>query len=400
MKRVSGWKLASVLVIAVLACAVALTATVGSASAAGATCARDRVATAGGCESPRAVSRRLQRIVRQAQDDYQLKAVIARVDAGRRTLLREAVGRSLNDVPASLRMHFRVGSMAIPWLTTVVLQLQQEGRLRLDDRISRWFPGLPRADQVTVRMLADNTSGYLDYFQGNQAFIDRFHSNVFRRWRQSELLDIALARGFACNPGTCFSYAHTNFILLGQIVQRITGGATVTQMNRRVLRPLGLDETQITSRATIPPPALHAFTSERGVFEDSTTWSPSWTVGDGMIATSTIDDIATAGRAIFSGRLLSRRSYHQLVAATDVPPNSPSVHYGLGLLVSNGWRIQNPSLNGYSGVVAHLPVGRLTIALTTTSTQPGSLLDASPNEALFARLAAYLAPGHRTPYKP
>jgi CubicO group peptidase (beta-lactamase class C family) len=326
--------------------------------------------------------------------------VIARVDAGRRTLMRSAIGQSQADVPADLRMHFRIGSMAIPWLTTVVLQLQQEGRLDLDDKISRWFPDLPRAGQVTVRMLATSTSGYYDYLQGNQAFIDRFHADVFKRWRQSELLDIAIARGFVCDAGACFSYAHTNFILLGLIVQKVTGQTVARQMTTRILRPLGLDETRISSKATISDPVLHAFTSERGVYEDSTTWSPSWTVGDGMILTSTVDDLTTAGPAIFSGRLVSSRSYRELVATPDVAPNTKAIHYGLGLLVSNDWRIQNPSLNGYSGILAYLPAAKLSVALETTSTRAGSLIERNANEALFARLAAYLSPDNPTPYQP
>ncbi len=363
-------------------------------------CAPARVATAAGCQTTAAVSRRLERIVGRTKDVYRLKAVIARVDVGGRTVLREAVGRSQADVPAGLRMHFRIGSMAIPWLTTLVLQLQEERRLSLDDRISRWLPDVPRADRVTVRMLANNTSGYLDYIQGNQAFIDRFHASVFKRWRPSELVDIALARGFACDPGACFNYAHTNYILLGRIVEAVTGRSTADEMERRVLRPLGLGETRIASTATIPRPVLHAFTSERGVYEDSTTWSPSWTLGDGMIATSTIDDLATAGRAVFTGRLLSADSYRQLVTPPAVEPNTPAVGYGLGLLVANGWRIQNPSLNGYSGVLAHLPARRLTVAATVTSTRPGTLIERNANEALLARLTAYLAPGHPTPYAP
>jgi D-alanyl-D-alanine carboxypeptidase len=398
MKRLPGRRL---LVAFVLTAMCTTAASPPAARAAGHdTCRTGRIATAKGCERPGAVSRRLGRIVLQAKKDYGLKAVITRVDVGSRSLMRAAIGRSQTDVAADPRMNFRIGSMAIPWLTTMVLQLQQEDRLDLDDKLSRWFPDFPRADQITLRMLATSTSGYHDYLQGNPEFIDRFHGDVFKRWRQSELLDIAFARGFVCDPGTCFSYAHTNFILLGLVVQKATGQTVAKQMTTRILRPLRLDDTRISSKAAIPDPVLHAFTSERGVYEDSTTWSPSWTLGDGAIATSTIDDIATAGPAIFSGRLLSRGSYRELVATPRVPPNTKAMHYGLGLLVSNDWRIQNPSLNGYSGVLAYLPAAKLSVALTTTSTAAGSLIERNANEALFARLAAYLAPDNATPYAP
>jgi CubicO group peptidase (beta-lactamase class C family) len=360
----------------------------------------EKLATAEGCESPAAVGSRLERIVRRARGDFGLESAIVRVDAGGSTLLRTAVGKSQADVAANPRMHFRIGSMAIPWLTTIVLQLQDEGRLSLDEKLSRWFPDLPRADQITVRMLANNTSGYNDYIQGYQPFIDLFHSDPFRRWLPRELLNTALSRGFACEPGTCFNYAHTNYVILSRIVRKVTERSTASQMHRRILGPLGLRETEVTSDATIPRPTLHAFTTERGVYEDSTTWSPSWTIGSGTIATSTIDDIATAAPAIFSGSLLSRKSRRQMVApyTAGLPPFSDSTYFGLGLIVGNGWRLQNPSLNGYSGVLAYLPEGKVTIALTTTNTEAAAMAEKNFNQQTFARIAEYLTPGHPSPF--
>ncbi len=173
-------------------------------------------------------------------------------------------------------------------------------------------------------------------------------------------------------------------------------------MQRRVLDPLGLGATRVTSRATIPRPTLHAFTSQRGVYEDSTTWSPSWTVGSGTIATSTIDDIATAAPAIFSGSLLSRRAHRQMTApyTAGLPPFSDSTYFGLGLIIGNGWRLQNPSLNGYGGVLAYLPEGKVTVAIATTNSRRASLSEASFNQLTFARLAEYLTPGHPSPFGP
>jgi CubicO group peptidase (beta-lactamase class C family) len=360
----------------------------------------DKIETAAGCKSREAASRHLERLVRRAHDDFDLNAAIVLIDAGHRTLLRTAVGRSQADVAADPRMHFRIGSMAIPWLTTIVLQLEDEGRLDLGDKLSRWFPDLPRAEQITVRMLANNTSGYYDYIQHYQPFIDLFYADPFRRWLPRELLNTAFSRGFACEPGTCFNYAHTNFVLLSRIVRKVTGRSTASQMQQRILEPLGLGETRITSRARIPRPTLHGFTSERGFYEDSTTWSPSWTIGSGTIATSTIDDIAAAAPAIFSGSLLSRQGRDRLVApyTADLPPFSNSTYYGLGLVIGNGWRLQNPSLNGYSGVLAYLPQRKVTIAIATTNSRPASLAEKNFNELTFARIAAYLTPDHPSPF--
>ena len=364
-----------------------------SATGAEADCG-NRVMTARGCRSREAAARDLEQILRDARADYGLKAAIMRIDTGRRTLVRTAIGRSQADVAARPRMSFRIGSMAIPWLTSIVLQLRDEGRLDLDDRISRWLPNPPRADEVTVRMLATNGSGYHDYIQGNQPFIDRLYVNPFRQWRPQELLDVAFGRGFACEPGACFNYAHTNYILLSRIVQRITGTSTARQMRRRVLGPLGLERTQLTAEANIRRPALHGFTSERGVYEDSTTWSPSWTIGSGTIATSTIDDITVAARSALSGRLLSPRSRRTFVAPAT--PGSP--YFAFGLIVGGDWRLQNPQLNGYSGVQGYLPRERLSVAVMTTNRKAASKDETNFSEETFARLADYVAPEHPTPW--
>ena len=85
-------------------------------------------------------------------------------------------------VPARRDMRFRIGSMAIPYLVTILLQLQDQGRLSLDDKLSRFLPGMPDAGRITLRMLADNTSGYPDWIQGNEAFFHLFYANVFRQW--------------------------------------------------------------------------------------------------------------------------------------------------------------------------------------------------------------------------
>ncbi len=143
-------------------------------------------------------------------------------------------------------------------------------------------------------------------------------------------------------------------------------------------------------------PRIARLTSERGVYEDSTTWSPSWTIGNGTIATSTIDDIATAAPAIFAGTLLSRKSRRELVRPSAISGNP----FGFGVILANAWRLQNPSLNGYGGIMASLPQAELTVALTTTATKAASLAEASTTDLTFRRLADYMAPANPLPSRP
>lgn len=345
----------------------------------------------------RTESRQVVRIVRQVMHERHLAAVIVRVDRGRRTVARAALGQSMTGVPARPDMRFRIGSMSIPYLTTVLLQLQETGRLSLDDTVSKWLPhaGYPNADRVTLRMLGHATSGYPDWIQGNPAFEKLQVAHPFRMWTQRQLLRHAFAQPPVCAPGACFHYAHTNFAVLGQVVSKVTGRSFAQLVRRRIFDPLGLRHTDIARTAAIPSPVLHAFGTDRGVYEDTTFWSPSWGLGRGQLMTADIDDVARSAAGVLSGRLLSRRARRELVAdyrtAGQQPP--PGVHYGLGVVVAGAWRIQNPFVNNYAGVMAYLPAERLSVAIESTK-GPRAQSGTNDSQTILQRIAARLSPGH------
>jgi CubicO group peptidase (beta-lactamase class C family) len=337
--------------------------------------------------------------VRRFLRDNDLKAAIVQVDIADRRLVTTAAGESMAGVPATSQMHFRIGAMSVPYLIDVLLQLRDEGRLSLDDRVSRWLPELPMANRITLRMLASHTSGYLDYLGGNKAMIDAIYSNPFRQWKPQELLDAAFRLGKACDPGVCFKYAHTNFVVLSKVLRLVTGQPVARLIRRRFFGPLGLKDTQISALPRIPAPVLHAYDAERGVYEDSTFWSPSFTIGEGTIMTSTVADIAKSARAVGTGRLVSKRALREMLAPVPVsmpfPAFNKDLYYGLGIIVSRGWQLQNPQLFGFTGVMGYLPSRRTSIALTTTMGKTAAEQNTEGvnfSENLFTELADYLAP--------
>jgi CubicO group peptidase (beta-lactamase class C family) len=183
-----------------------LLASSSPAAADGATpCPRGKILTASGCTSPAAAGREVRAIVERSIQDNGLRAALVRVDLRGRSLVRVAAGESMAGVPANLRMHFRIGSIAIPYVIDLLLQLQDKGRLSLDDPVSNWLPDLPDANRVTLRMLANSTSGYADWIQEDPEWIKTWYADVFRQWQTSELLEIALARPRICQPGRAFT---------------------------------------------------------------------------------------------------------------------------------------------------------------------------------------------------
>ncbi|MGK2932998.1 MAG: serine hydrolase domain-containing protein [Solirubrobacterales bacterium] len=362
-----------------------------------AACPDDQISTVEGCKAPSVVSSVLTQIVKQAKQETRLQAVIARIDVGGKRLVRRAFGYSQTGVPASPAMNFRVGSMTIPMLTTVIYQLREEGRLRLTDPLSKWFPEIPNSSEITIRMLMNNTSGISDWIQFNQAFVERFYADTFQMFTDAELLRVALDRGPACEPG-CFHYAHTNYLLLARILRLVAPNrTTVAQIRKRVLRPIGINGVAFSRLAPIPDPALSAFSTDRGVFEESTGWTPSWGLGNGMLATMNIDQVAQEAKGVLSGRTLNPGSRKDIVKqyGPDVGPASNDTYFAQGIIMIKGWRRQNPFFNGYMGNVAWFPRGRIAVSLVGTTgidtIAPGGK---NVTDDILDGIGAYLTPSN------
>lgn len=396
-------------------CTVTLVASCGSA-------ARDSPAATPPAD-PRADA--VLRIVDEVMDTSHLRAVIVRVTQDGRDVVTAATGESMTGVPATPAMHFRNGAVAISYVATLLLRLAEQGTVGLDDTLSTWLPDVPHADRVTLRQLARMTSGYRDYVIGNTAFDDASQADPFRQWTPDDLLAYATSGPLLYEPGTNWNYAHTNYVLLGLALEKATGEDVATLISEQVLRPLGLTATADSATPDIPTPVLHAFTGERrqalGIlsgtpfYEESTFWNPSWTITRGAVQTTTIHDMAASAVAIGTGTLLSRDSY-DLMVATDLrgrtraqpgcatcAPMTDGYTYGMGIVTSGDWLLQNPMFAGQAGVMAYLPAEKIAIAVAVTFApeafdDAGNYVNAAMT--LFRRLGAELAPGHAPPVPP
>jgi CubicO group peptidase (beta-lactamase class C family) len=304
--------------------------------------------------------------------------------------MERAWGESMTGVQAKPEMHFRNGAIAIAYMGTVLLKLQELGILSLDDKLSEWFPDYPKADQITLRMLMNGTSGYADYVNMD---VLPLYDDPFRHWYADELVEIGLSQPMVCEPGECWSYAHTNFVILGLVMEQATGRRLDELIEEGILIPLALSGTRSEETAIIPEPVLHAFTAERGTYEEATFWSPSWTLAQGAIMTTDIGDVLTSAEAIGEGWLLSPESQAAMFEplTAGLAPWSEDVYYGLGVFSINGWIVQNPSFHGYAATMAYLPAQKLALAVTVTL-DPGASLDGNLSTDVLKEIAAHLAP--------
>jgi D-alanyl-D-alanine carboxypeptidase len=355
-------------------------------------CPNGEVAAAGTCVSIEEAKAKIDAIVREAMAKRDLKAVLAGVAFGDKPLLIDAWGESMTGVPATPDMHFRNGSVAIAYIGTVLLQLHDKGVLSLKDKLSQWFPDYPKADQITLKMLINGTSGYADYV-AEDAIVPLLYADPFRAWQPDELIALALRKPMPCDPGACWSYAHTNFVILGKVLGRASGRPLQDLIREGILEPLSLNGTRSEMTAIIQEPVLHAFDGERGRYEDSTYWDPSWTLAAGAIMTSNIADILKSAAAIGEGTLVSPQSHAAQIApeTAKFKPWSATAYYGLGVFVADGWIIQNPSFAGYAATMVYLPAKKLAIAVSVTLKEKASM-SGNLSTDLVKEIAAYLAP--------
>ena len=355
-----------------------------------------------------------------------LKAAIVRVTVGGREVLTQAFGDSMTGVPATPQMHFRNGAVAISYVSTVLLRLVDEKKVSLDDKVAKWLPDIPNADRVTLRQLAQMTSGYPDYVIGNDAFNAALYADPFHQWTTDELLAQVLSRPLLYEPGTNWNYAHTNYLILGRALEKATGQAMPTLLSDKVLAPLGLSQTANFDTPEIPSPVLHAFSSERRealkipdgtpFYEETTFWNPSWTITHGAIQTTNIYDLEATAVGIGSGKLLKQESYRAMVSTdlrgkTHKQPDCPETcfdqndvyTYGLGIIISGNWLMQNPMFAGYAAIEAYLPSQQIAIAVAVTfAPEAFDTKGNYENEAdtLFRRIATEMAPNDAPPLPP
>ena len=167
-----------------------------------------------------------------AMAKYPLKAVLIGIAEGGGEPWLAARGESMTGVPATPDMRFRNGAVAITYLGVLLLRLAEQGVVALDDPVAKWFPDYPKADKVTLEMLIRNTSGYADYVP-NDGFLKALHDDPFRAWTADELIAIGLGEPMHCDPGACWSYAHTNFVILGAALAKARRQAACANSSRR-----------------------------------------------------------------------------------------------------------------------------------------------------------------------
>jgi len=234
---------------------------------------------------------------------------------------------------------FPVASVTKTFMAALVVQLAQEGRFGLDDRLVRYLPGANVNPAVTVRQLLDHTSGIADFFSNSEidtAILD-CRTCV---WTPAKSLSYVGKQLFA--PGTRWSYSNTNYLLLGQLVEAVTGDTCVDLLRTRFFTPLGLISTFVQGKEPAPYPVVHSYrfwTSSRsekptGLW-DGTGVSPfrslATAAGSAGDIASSARDLAVWARALYAGGVLGAAGSKAMLDFDATMLLRASIPYGLGV---------------------------------------------------------------------
>ncbi|MBA7470586.1 D-aminopeptidase [subsurface metagenome] len=209
-----------------------------------------------------------------------------------------------------------IGSVTKTYTAVVIMQLVEEGKLSLDDTIDSWFPQQPDGDKITVRMLLSHTSGLANYLSAQNVMEGKWN----KEWVPMDLVAEANKIGPVGEPGSSeVHYSNTNFILLGLIVEEITGNSWAQEVESRIIKSLGLKDTTFLSKEGILDIMVGAYTKMEygtqnlleGGYQNllDEQWYPHpstvWSAGE---IVTTLSDLMTFASALFDGKLVSRET--------------------------------------------------------------------------------------------
>jgi D-alanyl-D-alanine carboxypeptidase len=305
--------------------------------------------------------------------------------------------------PMTTDMHMRIGSVTKTFTGTLILQLAQEGKLSLDDPIEKYVSGIPNGNKITLVMLADMTSGIASYY--TQPFLDKYFGNPETIFTPDQLIAYGVPESPIFAPGDKFNYSNTNTILLGKVVEKVTGQSFGDVLQSQILNRLRLFNTSgfpDTSPA-IPDPHPQGYTLQGSGTPDhpanATNWNPSfgWAAG-AMI--STVSDMLIYDRALGTGQgILSGAMQTRRLESFPKPAG-----YGLGIACSGGWVGHTGELPGFNATVFYQTASDTSVVVLvnsdiasgncpkspTLTDNPGQLPCSSPATRMFVGVSKAL----------
>lgn len=267
--------------------------------------------------------------------------------------------------PATADTVYRIGSVTKQFTATLVMQLVQAGKVKLDEPIVTYLPDLPSAYKpVTVRQLLNHTSGIRSY-TSIKAFADRAKLEAtpmeMAKMSSDEKTDFA--------PGTAWKYNNTGYVVLGMLVEKVGGKPYGELLASRITGPLGMTKTDVTDLAQVVPGRAAGYGGASGELKNADYLSMSWPYSAGAIE-STVTDLAKWDIALEGVAVLPQAALKQMWTPTTLSDGKTQPYgFGWAVPVVNGVHIieHGGAINGFRSYIGRIPAKRTSVIVLTNS---------------------------------
>lgn len=309
-----------------------------------------------------AVARQLDDAIRKVMDEAEVPGVQVALSApGKGAYVRAfGVADKATGAPMTDGLNMRIGSETKTFTVTAMLKLVDAGKIGLDDPIGKYIEGVPNGDRITLRELAGMRSGLFNY-SADEGFFKALTSDPQRPFTPQELLDYSFKHPVLFEPNAKFDYCNTNLILIGLVVEKISGQTLADYITEEVIEPAGLKNTLFPTGAEFPAPHAQGYTDQTasGKVEDAADWNPSWGWAAGAMI-SDLPDLRQWAKVLATGELLTPATQAERL---DVVQALPGTGYGLGIFNVQGWIGHNGSIPGYQTLAVYDAQSKATLVV-------------------------------------
>ena len=310
------------------------------------------------CAAQDGVSTKIDDYIRAEMKAQQIPGVALAVVKDGKIMIERGYGLANveHQVPVKPETIFQSGSTGKQFTATAVMMLVEEGKLSLDDKISKYFPDAPDSwSKITIRHMLSHTSGMTDYTQDFDLRRDYTEDELYQRIKPIPL---------AFQPGEKWSYSNLAYVMLGILIHKVSGKFYGNFLQERVFKPLGMTTARVISEADIVPNRAAGYVVVNGQLKNQSWVSPTLnTTADGALYL-TIYDMAKWDAALYTEKLLKKSSLEQMW--TPVKLNDGKTHpygFGWGLGEVRGHRIieHGGAWQGFKAQITRFPDDKLTV---------------------------------------
>ena len=227
--------------------------------------------------------------------------------------------------PARPEMRYKIGSISKQFAAMAILLLVQEGKLSLDDPVGRFLPSLTRANDITIRQVLSHTSGYQDYYP-----LDYVAPFMMRPVTPDEILDRWARKPLDFEPGTQWQYSNTNFVVVGRILEQVTGMSVMAFLEKRIFRPLGMESPIDLAHQSLADSDAKGYTRfGSGPARPVQPEALGWLFAAGELA-MTARDLALWDQGLMEGKLLKPALMDEMIKPVRLKNGAPT-DYALGI---------------------------------------------------------------------